>query len=1367
LRLISFWGVLAGCACAYGQPFAYVTNAPANGVTVFNTSLNAVQTFVPGFSATVKGLAIARDGTRAYVADYGASSVGIINTVTNFNAGTIALATKPNAVAVTPDGTRVYAASEAGLVYVIDPFAKQVLSTITPTGPNVFEHIIVNKDGTRAYAASQSGSGSVVVINITNNTVVTTVPTQAIPEYMTLNAAGSILYAATRDGLVQINTANNTFIRRDLTGTSFQGITLNPAGTAAYLTSESTGAVRTWNIAANTAGAAGNAGMPVRGIAAVDNTFVLLTAPTNNKVVRYDVSTNTPQPVDLPIAGAPSQIAIAPLRQLAGCIPGFLFSGSAAGLPSTAGSSAVGFDLNPACTWTATTNVPWITITQASGTGPGIVLYNIAANPSQFSRTGAIFINGRRFLVTQAGTQCTYSIAPGSKQAPATFDFAIIGVGAPAGCEWTATTDVPWIDLGPNPSGSGSGFLIPQLMPNPTASRRTGTIFVAGQRFSVTQAATGSSYVCQGIGGTFDSVREEGLADGLEDLRIICNGPVPPGGATGEILVTYNVAITSKLTGPSPDDVDVWLILNEAVNPVIGTTAFRGKLAGPTSIRFQNVPLTNVANGTATFRIVNVRVNGSSLPPFQPLGPLVAAVVQIRSTKFIPVSGDFAALGLSGPGMSTTVSETVPVNGGTYQLLPVTFSELSNAHFRPKTKPPGTTIFRSEAENMFMHPNLGAQTGVADTGTRLRLRIPIAQGVRVWAPARLTGSIAAQLVSADENGFGGATVNGTALFGGMYQELTPLSGFATAVWEVTAADVMTIENATAAMVFQGGDLTAITRGLVPSFAPINAKGAPDATLPVPRFLDPLAAPRVVNLRVTPTVQLLSSASSKIGARFVVGSNFRFDYQVANDGTDAATNVVVRGNLPPGFNYTSCTRTDGGPCEVSGSEARAELPQLDGGGSVTLSVLATQSVDIPGGTVLENSVSASSDQIDADIQSNQASTAFLLDTCAVTLSENSASFGPGGGTGSFTFGSCLYWVAQSDVSWIRITSAASGTGAGAVNYNVLPNSTTAARTGTIVAAGRAYTVTQGPGTGCANVLAVNADVLGPAGAKKKVQLTVTGTICSWTASSPVPWIQVYPLSGTTSTQVEYNVFPNFGVLQRTGTILIGGQPLVVTQVGAAGTNDERFVQLVYFNFLGRLPTPIELAAQVAVLQAGTPRGQFIQSFFNTEEFNLGGRFIAGLYVGLLDRDAEYSGWLFQRDALARGLRQSQFVTNFINSAEFKLFGNMTASQFVIRLYRSILLREPGATEVTFHVSTSLTPDTPEARVELARRFLNTSEFRNGAGARLTAFLLYATLLQREASPGDRALRIAQLNAGTPVIDLINAFIATPEFTNLIN
>lgn len=56
------------------------------------------------------------------------------------------------------------------------------------------------------------------------------------------------------------------------------------------------------------------------------------------------------------------------------------------------------------CTWTASTNASWITITSgAVGNGMGKITYSVAPNQSAASRLGVLLVANRTLLVTQAG----------------------------------------------------------------------------------------------------------------------------------------------------------------------------------------------------------------------------------------------------------------------------------------------------------------------------------------------------------------------------------------------------------------------------------------------------------------------------------------------------------------------------------------------------------------------------------------------------------------------------------------------------------------------------------------------------------------------------------------------------------------------------------------------------------------------------------------------------------------------------------------------------------------------------------------------------------------------------------------------------
>jgi hypothetical protein len=141
------------------------------------------------------------------------------------------------------------------------------------------------------------------------------------------------------------------------------------------------------------------------------------------------------------------------------------------------------------CAWTATGNVPWITVTAgASGTGSGSVSFSVAANTGA-ARTGTLTIAGQTLTVTQQAVACSYSVSPTSQSAPAGGDAGTsIKVTTVSGCAWTAASNTSWITVTSGASGSGNGTASYSVSAN-VGPARTGTLTVAGQTFTVTQAA--------------------------------------------------------------------------------------------------------------------------------------------------------------------------------------------------------------------------------------------------------------------------------------------------------------------------------------------------------------------------------------------------------------------------------------------------------------------------------------------------------------------------------------------------------------------------------------------------------------------------------------------------------------------------------------------------------------------------------------------------------------------------------------------------------------------------------------------------------------------------------------------------------------
>jgi hypothetical protein len=364
-----------------------------------------------------------------------------------------------------------------------------------------------------------------------------------------------------------------------------------------------------------------------------------------------------------------------------------------------------------------------------------------------------------------------------------------------------------------------------------------------------------------------------------------------------------------------------------------------------------------------------------------------------------------------------------------------------------------------------------------------------------------------------------------------------------------------------------------------------------------------------------------------------------------------------------------------------------------------------------------------------------------------------------------------WQLTNIPAWVTVLGPTSGTQKAILVLGIETNTATTSRTATGEAAlevnnfGR-FSITQGAApAGCTFSLQSPSANVPANGVTSQNQINSTAPTCQWVSFSDKNWLQLYPIEGTGTTPFSYTVFPNFSTGTRNAIGNVGAQKLSIVQVGATGTPNERLVRLLYFNFIGRLPAPNEVAFHVQNLNNGMSREDLAVNFLNSLEFNLGGRFIAGTYVGLLVRDAEFNGWLFQRNDLSSSGRPPEFYAgNFINSAEYRSkHGTPNNEEFVRLLYRYILQRTPSDSEVQGQVNAL----NSQTRAQLATSFLNSAEFRNGRDPRLLAFLVYATLLSRDPSPIEFDARLQQIQNATDskavIRTIIQEIMNSSEFT----
>lgn len=170
-------------------------------------------------------------------------------------------------------------------------------------------------------------------------------------------------------------------------------------------------------------------------------------------------------------------------------------------------------------------------------------------------------------------------------------------------------------------------------------------------------------------------------------------------------------------------------------------------------------------------------------------------------------------------------------------------------------------------------------------------------------------------------------------------------------------------------------------------------------------------------------------------------------------------------------------------------------------------------------------------------------------CTYTLAPTSYSANAVGGPASITVsaGAGCAWTAASSDPWITVTSGVNGNGNGSVAFTVASNPFNA-RTGSLLIAGQTVTVQQG--TNCVFQLdrtTVSFPTIPGTGVTRPVVVTASGPLCNWTATTPDSWITI--VSGGTyvdSATVRLSAAPNTTGAPRTGTVLIAGVTVTVTQ-----------------------------------------------------------------------------------------------------------------------------------------------------------------------------------------------------------------------------
>lgn len=212
-----------------------------------------------------------------------------------------------------------------------------------------------------------------------------------------------------------------------------------------------------------------------------------------------------------------------------------------------------------------------------------------------------------------------------------------------------------------------------------------------------------------------------------------------------------------------------------------------------------------------------------------------------------------------------------------------------------------------------------------------------------------------------------------------------------------------------------------------------------------------------------------------------------------------------------------------------------------------------------------------------------------------------------------------------------------------------------------------------------------------------------------------------------------------------------------------TNERWFVQQVYRDFFAREGDPGGVnfwAGQIASKQR--TRAEVIeQGFIGSGEYGGIVAPVIRLYRTYFLRFPDMPGlefWLQQ----ARGGATTQSISDyFAISPEFQArYGSLNDAEFVELVYRNVLGREaePGGRQFWIDELTT----GRRTRGNVMNAFAQSPEYIQKTSAEVMVTTCYAGMLRRQPDPSGFAYWVSQVNAGASLGNLLNSFIASPEY-----
>jgi hypothetical protein len=250
-------------------------------------------------------------------------------------------------------------------------------------------------------------------------------------------------------------------------------------------------------------------------------------------------------------------------------------------------------------------------------------------------------------------------------------------------------------------------------------------------------------------------------------------------------------------------------------------------------------------------------------------------------------------------------------------------------------------------------------------------------------------------------------------------------------------------------------------------------------------------------------------------------------------------------------------------------------------------------------------------------------------------------------------------------------------------------------------------------------------------------------------------------------------PSFAIQPASATIVAGSQTYLIafatgassyqwyrgnagdtsTPVAGVGPSNDRWINQLYIDLLGRTADSAALSSLNALLTGGATRNSVATVVLTSAEYRQ--RLLTDFYSTFLHRPifpAEVSFWA---PAFASGMTDEQIEAQILASPEYFALGGSSNSSWINRVYNEVLGRSPSAAETSAY----LTLLGSNSRLSVALSILNSLE---AASRRVQ--LAFPRFLHRSPTAFESSTFVAQLQGGVTDEQFLAQLVASDEYVN---